>query len=303
MRPQGEQVQVRVGVDELLGRPGAPDEPDPTRQPERQRDQDRDQRRRRARGRGPGGRPRSAGPRPAAVELAGRPSRGVEGCLQAVPDEGHARDLVRRAAQVGAQPRAGATRAAGPARPALSVASWTDLPAQTHSTTQASTSRSRTTWPVRRVGQVGVQLHVRSPSSGGASRGHAPVRGVMSSVLARTTRATGARPRGGSTETWPDPGSPRLAPAAAGGPDAATAPPPANSNGAQREGRHPPRGQEPRVPGGDHPVRRARAGRATATRSSSRRTPASARRSPTRTTSRPARRSWPPPTTSGAPAT
>ena len=67
-----------------------------------------------------------------------------------------------------------------------------------------------------------------------------------------------------------------------------------------REGRHPSRGQEPRVPGGDHPGRRARAGRATGTRSSSRPTPASAPRSPTRTTSRPAPRSWPPPTTSGA---
>ena len=36
---------------------------------------------------------------------------------------------------------------------------------------------------------------------------------------------------------------------------------------------NPPRGQEPRVPRRHHPVRRARAGRATATRSSSRRTP------------------------------
>ena len=57
------------------------------------------------------------------------------------------------------------------------------------------------------------------------------------------------------------------------------------------EGRHPPRGQEPRVPRGDHPVRRARAGppRPRGLRRAA--TPASARPSPTTTSSPPARRS------------
>ena len=54
----------------------------------------------------------------------------------------------------------------------------------------------------------------------------------------------------------------------------------------QREGRRSARGQEQRVPGGDHPVRGARAGRGTATRCSIEKAPGSARRSPTRTSSR-----------------
>ena len=66
-----------------------------------------------------------------------------------------------------------------------------------------------------------------------------------------------------------------------------------------REGRHSPRGQEPRVPGGDHPGgrQRVRPRRPRGVRRGRRRR--SARRSPTRSSWPPGRRSCPPPTTSG----
>ena len=69
------------------------------------------------------------------------------------------------------------------------------------------------------------------------------------------------------------------------------------------EGRHPQRGQEPRVPRRHHPGRRARAAPARPRGLRRARRRASAPRSPTRSTSPPAPRSSPPPTTCGPPAT
>ena len=101
--PQGEQVEVGIGVDEPLGRAGPPGEPDPPGQPEGEHDQDRDRR---------DAQPEHEGQVPDRAllvaagrrQLAGRAPGRLERRLQPVADERDPGDLVRRAAQVALRP-------------------------------------------------------------------------------------------------------------------------------------------------------------------------------------------------------
>ena len=254
--PAAQRGRGRVArVDEPLrgGRP--PHEPHPQQQPETSHDDDRDERRDQPEHSASGPPRGQAG---AGVPDRARSGRALEGALQVLADQ---RDLSRvLPASCMVEPKLLPAPPGGSQDRAAEDRVVDHAPAVRPSPTQTAPGHRRRSGGAA-AGRVGIQLHRPGPLAPGLpGRDPGEDRVTAPPSWRRSTgAATGPYRQMDQLEEGLD----------------------------SREGRHPSRGQEPRVPRGHHPRRRARAGPPRPRGLRRDRTPASARRSPTRTSSRP----------------